>query len=56
MFNPEKEYLEHSDAEHEQSLEKKSFDFEYQREFRDYFLSVLAEVNIDISDSLMKSF
>ena len=55
-FNPEKKFLEHSDESHEESIERKKFDFEYQREFRDFFLNALKEANVDISDSLKSHF
>lgn len=56
VFNPEERFLQHVDQQHEASLEKRKFDFEYQREFRDFFIKVLEEANIDISDMLKSHF
>lgn len=53
IFNPKNKFLEHANEEHERSLQKKKIDREYQEKFRDFFLSVFKEVNIDISDGLM---
>jgi hypothetical protein len=49
-FKPESKFIEHVDPGHEESLEKKGFDFEYQREFRDFLFQVFREVNIDTFD------
>ncbi|MES2930491.1 MAG: hypothetical protein V4665_01775 [Patescibacteria group bacterium] len=49
-------YIEHSDDAHKESLEKKSFNFEYQKKFSDFFLSVFKEVNIDPSYLLISDF
>lgn len=52
IFNPEKKFLEHADKGHEESLERKKIDREYQEKFGDFFLAVFKEANIDIPDDL----
>lgn len=55
-FNPEKKFLEHADEKHEELLERKKLDREYQKEFSDFFLAVFEEVHINISDFVRDAF
>ncbi len=55
-FNPENKFIEHPDPQHKYSLEKQEFDFEYQREFRDFITIALHESNIETSEDLLHMF